>query len=993
VSARLAEQVLTALQELLSGFQAADEARGGALLGEVMREAPEQVYGGLLGTLMRLLFLLYAEDQGLVPASAVYTQHYSVSGLYEQLREAAARGPDTLEQRYGAWARLLTLFRLVHGGGAHGDMYLPARKGRLFDPEAWPFLEGGGAALEVPQVADGVVYRVLGNLVLLDGERLSYCGLNVEQLGSVYEAMMGYTLRRATGALYLQPTEERRRSGSHYTPRSLTEPIVRTTLRPVLEALGERPRPEQILDLKVCDPAMGSGAFLVAACRELAERLVAAWQTHGQVPAIPPGEDLLLHARRLVAQRCLYGVDRNPSAVELARLSLWLVTRAREHPFTFLDHALREGDSLVGLTRRQLQAFHWAPEQQAPRIEGWLGEALQRAEALRLRLHAMGGASHTEEKEQLRCDADEALEDLRFVGNAVVDAFFGEDKDKAREARRHRHLDALGPWLHGQRERPRLELSGLEGEGGPVLKPFHWELEFPEVFQRQRPGFDAFVGNPPYGGKNTVIASNRESYLPWLRVIHEGSHGNSDLVAHFFRRAFDKLTSTGALGFIATNTVAQGDTRATGLQWICTHGGTIYEARRRLQWPGMAAVIASVIHISRSPSVAPRILDGRPAPLITSLLFHEGGDEDPTPLRQNTGLCFIGSYVLGMGFTFDDTGRRGEASPIAEMHRLIARDPRNAERIFPYLGGEEVNDSPTHSPHRFVINFGELPEEEARRWPDLMEIVERKVKPRRMEDNRGSYRRYWWQFAEKRKELSTAMARLHRVLIISRISNSFALTFAPAGYILNEKIVVFALAEHSAFTILQSRVHEIWARFLSSTLKDDMQYTPSKAFETFPLPPGWRDPSSPLEAVGREYYEYRARLMVENNEGLTATYNRFHDPEERDSRIVRLRELHVAMDQAVLETYGWGDLRPACEFLLDYEEESGRRGKRKPWRYRWPDTVRDEVLARLLALNQERAQAERLSGSTAANKPKARGRRKKASPSPTLSMFSEEEEG
>ena len=169
------------------------------------------------------------------------------------------------------------------------------------------------------------------------------------------------------GALVLQPNEERRRSGSHYTPRELTEPIVRHTLAPILERLrrregGRAPTPAQILDLKVCDPAMGSGAFLVETCRQLADALIEAWGTHGEMPIIPPDEDEVIHARRLVAQRCLYGIDRNPMAVDLAKVSLWLSTLARDHPLTFVDHAFRHGDSLVGLTRRQIEAFHWLPD-------------------------------------------------------------------------------------------------------------------------------------------------------------------------------------------------------------------------------------------------------------------------------------------------------------------------------------------------------------------------------------------------------------------------------------------------------------------------------------------------------------------------------------------------------------------------------------------------------------------------------------------------------
>jgi type II restriction/modification system DNA methylase subunit YeeA len=192
------------------------------------------------------------------------------------------------------------------------------------------------------------------------------------------------------GSLYLQPGEERRKSGSHYTPRSLTGPIVRTTLRPVLEALGERPTPAQILDLKLCDPAMGSGAFLVEAARQLGEHLRRAWDVHKGHPGDSPRRGPDLHARRLVAQRCLYGVDKNPFAVDLAKLSLWLVTLAKDHPFTFLDHALKHGDSLVGLNKGQIAEFRWDHE---TRLHGPLFEHMRqqvgKATSLRREIHQL----------------------------------------------------------------------------------------------------------------------------------------------------------------------------------------------------------------------------------------------------------------------------------------------------------------------------------------------------------------------------------------------------------------------------------------------------------------------------------------------------------------------------------------------------------------------------------------------------------------------------
>ena len=204
--------------------------------------------------------------------------------------------------------------------------------------------------------------------------------------------------------------------------------------------------------------------------------------------------------------------------------------------------------------------------------------------------------------------------------------------------------------------------------------------------------------------------------------------------------------------------------------------------------------------------------------------------------------------------------------------------------------------------------------------------------------------------------------------------------FLPAGMVYDQKLVVFRLPPLRAFCSLQSRLHEVWARFFGSSMKDDLRYTPSDCFETFPFPPGF-ETDLRLVAAGRAYYEFRAALMVKNNEGLTKTYNRFHDPDEPSADIGKLRELHAAMDRAVLDAYGWTDLKPRCEFLLDYEEEDDEaegvvRRRKKPWRYRWPDEFRDEVLARLLELNKQRAEEERLAGQPAANDRSARGGKK-----------------
>jgi Eco57I restriction-modification methylase len=403
----------------------------------------------------------------------------------------------------------------------------------------------------------------------------------------------------ASGTPILQPTDERRRTGSHYTPRSLTEPIVRYALEPAFERLGSDATPDQILDLKVCDPAMGSGAFLVEACRTIAAKLVRAWERWPEKkPAIPADEDEDLHARRLVAQRCLYGVDKNPLATDLAKLSLWLATLARDHEFTFLDHALKSGDSLVGLTKAQIAAVNWNTSKPGlPLFRKLIADRVAEAMKGRAEIQAAPDDTARAVQEARHRSLEARLKDIRLMGDAVIAAFFAADKPKAREARRAEVESCLAgspvAWDKLAAFVPTLK------QGAHALTPFHWETEFPEVFGRENAGFDAMVGNPPFAGMVTISTSNRNEYIDWLQALHENAHGNADLVAHFFRRAFRLLRHNGLSGLLATNTIRQGDTRETGLRSIIANGGTIIRAHRRLKWPGEAAVVVCVVHVMK----------------------------------------------------------------------------------------------------------------------------------------------------------------------------------------------------------------------------------------------------------------------------------------------------------------------------------------------------------------------------------------------------------
>jgi len=1046
VSARLAGQVLASLHELLRGLDAAAPD----LVRDLAARDPQQLYEGLLTVLLRLIFILYAEDRGLMPSAAgggaasLYEQGYALGGLHARLLEDHAREPDTGAERRGAWGRLLALFRLVERGDPSG--FMQARGGKLFAEARFPFLLGRRDPADperVLPVGDGCVFRVLDGLLMQGGERVAYRSLSVEQIGSVYETVMGFTVERAAaptlairagkgnkvpvwvdlsalaaaapadrartlkdatgrgqfpaavaralreaadvpalaaalapvvdaracprgspvgaGTPILQPTDERRRTGSHYTPPSLTRPIVAHALEPALARIGADATPAAVLDLKVCDPAAGSGAFLVEACRQLGARLVDAWDRWpAQRLTIPADEDALLHAKRLVAQHCLRGVDRNPLALDLAKLSLWLETLASAHEFTFLDHVLRSGDSLVGLPNPKIMAVSWAPASgQHGFVEAVVRDGIRAAAELDRLMRAEAEIAPYAVQEGRHREATTAKRRAQLVADAVIGAFFAGGTARARDrALAEVQQLVLAPSAASWGGLAAMGDDLREGPSG--IAPFHWELEFNDVFARPDPGFDAIVGNPPFAGKNTIAAGHPSAYPDWLRALHPGTHGNADLVAHFFLRAFGLLRRDGTMGLIATNTIRQGDTRESGLARIVADGGTIVRAVSRQPWEGEAAVVVAKVFVSKGAATGPVVLDGRPVRRISAYLVEGDLDGSPARLRANAGKVFEGTKVYGAGFVVRDDKPATPAHTRQAMAELLAAEPRSSAIVKPFLGGEEVYNDPRHRPFRNVIDFTglTLPEAETRH-PMLLELVRRTVKPYRDTVSRDRTRERWWLFEEARPGLYAAIAGRDRVLVTNCAATPhWSVTLVPgAGQVFSNTLAVFAFSSHAAFAVLQSRVHEVWARFFASSMKDDLRYTPSDCFETFPLPPGHEDDPA-LEAAGQAYHDNRAALMIAAGQGMTPTYNRFHRRGDTADDIAGLRERHHAIDRAVLRAYGWDDLADAAApvFLGEDDEDDHRyRG-----RLFWPAAFRDAVLARLLRLNGERAMAEKL---------------------------------
>jgi hypothetical protein len=300
----------------------------------------------------------------------------------------------------------------------------------------------------------------------------------------------------------------------------------------------------------------------------------------------------------------------------------------------------------------------------------------------------------------------------------------------------------------------------------------------------------------------------------------------------------------------------------------------------------------------------------------------------------------------------------------------VARDPRNGERIFPYLGGAEVNTSPTQDFDRYVISFGQMELEEAERWPDLLEIVREKVKPERDElrssADGGRRKQCWWQFDRSRPALYAALEGKQRCLVTARTSKHTVFSLQPTGRIYSENLVIFALDSFAAFAVLQSQLHGVWVGFTSSTLETRQGYRPSDCFETFPFPPEQAlGPDGLVEKIGNMLYQARAKLMIEREQGLTTTYNQLKDPEVHDLAIEPLRELHIAMDAAVLAAYGWADLTPPP--FTDPVTGEERRTR---------EAFEDEIIDRLFALNAQRAEQEKILGLTSAKSKKQQSRKK-----------------
>jgi Eco57I restriction-modification methylase len=529
-----------ALTRLVLGF-ARGPRRRPVVPGEALADALTIVY--------RILFLLFAEARGLVPQwHPTYRDSYTI----ESLRPAA----EGQRPPAGLWSSLQAIARLAHRGCTAGTLRVVPFNGRLFAPASAPLAD---SFVLDDRVAREVLLAVTTRPAADRRERITYADLGVEQLGAVYERVLDYEPSVSGGAVTLRPSGRRKGTGTFYTPRSMTEYLIRRTLAPLVRGRA----PEGILSLRVVDPAMGSGAFLVAACRYLASAYEDALISEGSLARtdVTPAERAAF--RRAIAQRCIYGVDLNPTAVQLARLSLWLCTLAADRPLTFLDHHLRAGNSLAGARAADVLRQPPGPGGRHPSSPLPLFEIDDLATRLAstivprwgLALEPDDSAAVVRRKERVIDDLAGTAAPLaawRALADAWCAAWFWPT-DVPRMTRRA--WPAFSASVRGAASGlpDRLERQWRAAASAVAERKrfFHWELEFPEVFfderggPRSAAGFDAVIGNPPWAAARELTAFSRESGCYTLQGL-----GHANLYQLFAERMLQLAAPAGRVGML-----------------------------------------------------------------------------------------------------------------------------------------------------------------------------------------------------------------------------------------------------------------------------------------------------------------------------------------------------------------------------------------------------------------------------------------------------------
>ena len=588
------------------------------------------IYEQSLVLLYRLLFIFYAESREILPLNQndEYTQQRGLTAIKRSVMQMVDFNKTLNRDSGQIYQRLGDLFFFIDSG--HDQLDLPPYNGRLFSVTDHPFLvdKAVGDAYLVPALDKlarvDVVENRRAKRVFVD-----YRDLEVRHLGSIYEKLLEYELDIATqplalkngqympaadpataikqaGQVYLRTgSNERKITGSYYTPDYIVRFIVEKTIEPLLTAITERHAHQdddgqwhvhdaealvaEVLALNVLDPATGSGHFVVDATSYIAE-----WLTSLALrPADLGDEDELIYWKRQVASACIYAVDINPLAVELAKLSMWLTTLAQGKPLSFLDHHIRVGNSLVGASifdisddleeEKRRRKRQQAAERAAAAGQMALFSDADFAAGVRFAVAQMAEIEGTvaddvravKHQEQLYADLTQRLSRWQQAANLWTARYFGLDM-----------TDGLGVNITGAdwkqiREQATDDLPmylrrvlNAAGRMAAEHRFFHWELAFPEVFfdadgtPKENPGFDAVIGNPPYVRQERI-----QPIKPYLQAHYDVYSGTADLFLYFYERGLQFLKDAHRLGYITSGTYMNSNSARPFRQYIHEHAG------------------------------------------------------------------------------------------------------------------------------------------------------------------------------------------------------------------------------------------------------------------------------------------------------------------------------------------------------------------------------------------------------------------------------------
>jgi hypothetical protein len=1020
----LSEAVEESIKLLANGFlkhPANDQLREKIDLSKVEGIDVEQYYQFQLRLIYRLLFLIVIEERNLIYPDTVseeirdiYYDYYSVNRI-RYLSEKRY----LMNQKYDdLWTSLNNTFILFENEDKGKALEIKPLSGELFD-------YGAIGILNECSLDNQVLLECFRNLSLFINKktgqkmRVNYASLNVEEFGSVYEDLLEYRpeIKSANGTheFILVRGSERSSSGSHYTPDELVQPLIKHSLDYVIEdKLKEVDKEKALLSIKVCDVACGSGHILLNAARRIGTELAKIKTGEDQ-----PSPSAVRQGVRDAIQKCIYGVDKNPLAVELCKVALWLEAHNPGKPLNFLNHHIKCGDAIVGLAHKDEldlgipnEAFKRLPDDDKE-VTALLSKQNkeERKESKRQKTFGLDSSVNDQlhdvsnkfdrfqympedtkdEREQKQEEYKQLLEarnlwQLKVLADIPVAQFFitktSEDGNKVITETEYRNF------LNGSKP-----LQGVKVEKAIAIAQkkrfFHWFLEFPDVFKNG--GFDCILGNPPFLSGIKISEKYGLSYNAYLVSFFIGASKKTDLCAYFFRRIYQLLSKKGVLALISTNTISQGKTREGGLQVITNSGGDIYRAISSMLWPGKASVVVSLVWIAKNILKIDKYLNGAKVDSISSILSDFDEDKNMVlTIGSNKGMCFQGSAPYAQGLILDEI----KASEFLE-------EKKNKDVVSPFIGGKDLNNLIDIFPPRWIINFKERNLDEVMEYRDLFAYIEKTVKPERMTRNKDMYPRLfneWWKFWHARQALYDGIEKKNiiKVLARSRVSNMHMIDILPADWTFSEGLIIYVFEDFEIFALLQSSLHQCWGDKYASTMKSDTRYVVSDCFEKFPFCKMTNTEANNLmKECGKEYQQFRRTLINKMNLGLTKIYRQFHNKEllnleegldvkevkklsnnetanlwkylektadtcsfhEAVEGIFKLRKLHTEMDLAVLAAYEWNDINLAHDFYeVDYLPENDRI------RYTISPEARKEILKRLLELNHEIHEQEEKDG-------------------------------